>query len=264
MSQQKPLARPITEEAAAPIYVTTEDDLSPMRGVRPDFLAGVNRVPAVRGRWYCPHCKMIFLRRKPCVAHMGLRPDHPASCRVLINADNLRRMKNNPRFVVVELTQAEHDQAVSFAEKRLKRAWELHRKGKNKQPTRKLWEHNVRGVLGEYAYCKWKQLPLSLIDHYEDDLRAATGGIKPADFDNIEVRAKQKAGYYLLIQEDDPIERIYVLASADPGDLVVIFCGWVLGPIAKQNEFWRTLPDNDDRPCYCYHERLLEPMSRLP
>jgi hypothetical protein len=91
MSQQKPIARPVTEEAAAPIYRTLEDDYSGPRGVRADFRELVKGVAAIRGRWQCPHCKQLFMRRKPSASHMGLRADHPTSCRVLIAIDERRR-----------------------------------------------------------------------------------------------------------------------------------------------------------------------------
>jgi hypothetical protein len=55
-----------------PEYIATEDDFSGRHGdVREDFRAAVAGVPAVRGFWCCPLCKMQFSRRKPCVAHIS-------------------------------------------------------------------------------------------------------------------------------------------------------------------------------------------------
>lgn len=77
-----------------PMYLTIEDDYSGAHGaeLRPDFAELSRNVPAVRGRWKCPHCKMLFFRRKPCENHMGLTADKKVTCRILIDADDARRV----------------------------------------------------------------------------------------------------------------------------------------------------------------------------
>jgi hypothetical protein len=54
---------------------------------------GLDKTGAAICHWECPHCRMVFRRRKPCVSHMGGVPNKPASCSVLAAQDEQRRAK---------------------------------------------------------------------------------------------------------------------------------------------------------------------------
>jgi hypothetical protein len=165
--------------------------------------------------------------------------------------------------VEIQLTEAEYQEAMACAAKRLARAAEFHRVGKNKQPLRQQVMHGQIGCLGERTYCKWRDFPLSALDFYPDDLRKASGGIKPADFGLVDVKAKQKHGRFLPILEHDPRHYMYVLASANVGDRFVTLCGWTHGVVAMRSEFWGD-PFGTDRTCYWFPQEKLLPMWSLP
>lgn len=155
--------------------------------------------------------------------------------------------------VFITLTMAQYGEGIRCGDKRYARALEKHRKGKNKQPLHQTLFDNQIGCLGERAVLVWKNLPLSLMDFYPDDLREESG-IKPADFGLIDVKAKQKTGKYMLLQPDDPDHYYYLLTSVNLDDLVVIIHGWVLGSEAKQKARWGDFC-HTGRPCFCYPVR---------
>lgn len=47
----------------------------------------------VSARYECPYCGQRFVRRLPCVGHMGGIANRPSSCRVLFAQDCARRIK---------------------------------------------------------------------------------------------------------------------------------------------------------------------------
>lgn len=163
----------------------------------------------------------------------------------------------------VPLVTREYDEAMMSSAKRRARAIELCRKGKNKQAAQYLERDNRIGCLGERAYLVRYRLPFSMMDYYPFDLRARTGGRKPADFGNHDVKTKQHYGSHLLVQKDDPPEYVYVLASAAIGDRVVELCGWQRGEVLMHPDYYGD-KKNTGRPCYWYPMDLLEPMSTLP
>lgn len=165
--------------------------------------------------------------------------------------------------MLIDLTQQEYDEAMACALKRFLRVKQFGRKGQNQQEASKYLRDHQLGCLGERAFCKWKNLPLSAMDFYPDDLRAETHGEKPADFGRVDVKAKQKSGAFMLVQGKDPIGNIYVLASCDIGDLVVEFCGWEEGSVVKDEQYWGD-PKVTERPCYWFPKELLQPMDMLP
>jgi len=57
----------------------------------PVHVAGVAADGSNTSRWMCPHCKHPFFRRKPCLMHMGMVMNVPASCSVLTREDERRR-----------------------------------------------------------------------------------------------------------------------------------------------------------------------------
>jgi hypothetical protein len=60
--------------------------------VRPEHVfLGNDATGAAMTQWRCPHCKVLFERRKPCEGHMGMIMNKPAGCRVLKNLDEARR-----------------------------------------------------------------------------------------------------------------------------------------------------------------------------
>lgn len=62
-------------------------------GVQPIHIAlELDPAKPARSRWECPHCHWRFHRRKPCADHMGLTMNKKVTCRVLIAADDHRRM----------------------------------------------------------------------------------------------------------------------------------------------------------------------------
>lgn len=265
MSQQKPLQYVVKD--LQPEYITVEDDTSgphgfsddPRFALRQDFIDKVKGVPAVRGWWRCPYCMMDFPARRSCEKHMGLVANSPAYCGVLLDEDEERRSQGR---VTIKLTRQEYKEAMQCAAKRTARAKTFHRTGQNKQPVSKKALHDKSGCLGERAYCKWKGLPLSAMDHYARDLRAETHGQKPADFGRVDVKAKQKKGRFMLVQLNDPVEHIYVLASCDIGDHVVDLCGWEEGRVVMDEKHWGD-PRHTERPCYWFPEELLRPMHEL-
>jgi hypothetical protein len=121
VSQDKPLQYVIKD--LEPEYITSEDDYSGPHGNQPvgsqfalrlDFIEKVSGTPAVRGWWRCPYCHMEFARSKACKMHMGLVPNSPAYCRVLLAEEEARHMERNPFY---ELTDEEKKwvQAAAFA-----------------------------------------------------------------------------------------------------------------------------------------------------
>ena len=52
---------------------------------------GVDKTGADRTRYECPLCHGRGPRYKPIAQHMGLRADKPATCKVLLAEDKVRR-----------------------------------------------------------------------------------------------------------------------------------------------------------------------------
>jgi hypothetical protein len=268
MSQQKPL--PYVVKDLQPEYITVEDDVSgphgfsddPKFALRADFIEKVKGVPAVRGWWRCPYCKMEFDRRKPCEKHMGLVPNLPAFCRVLINEDEVRRSRG--RIITVELTEQEYEEAIAIGLKRMKCGIELNRKQESGIPAQEREMDDLLGALGERAYAKWRGLPVESIAFYPADLRAHTRGEKPSDFGPVDVKAKQKGGTYMLVLENANIKHIFVLASAKVGDYFVNLCGWEQGKVVmNRQKYWGQRRNTGRPPAYWFPETLLRPMSTL-
>jgi hypothetical protein len=61
-------------------------------GIEPiHIFVGNDSTGAAMTRWQCPHCKLVFYRRKPATKHMGLIMNIPAGCPVLVAQDDERR-----------------------------------------------------------------------------------------------------------------------------------------------------------------------------
>ena len=61
-------------------------------GIEPiHVFVGNDPTGAAMTRWQCPHCKLLFHRRKPATKHMGLVMNIPAGCSVLMAQDAERR-----------------------------------------------------------------------------------------------------------------------------------------------------------------------------
>lgn len=57
---------------------------------------GNDSTGAARCCYECPYCHWQFHRRKPCASHLGMFPNDPASCPVLLAEDERRRQKEFP------------------------------------------------------------------------------------------------------------------------------------------------------------------------
>lgn len=264
MSQQKPLQYVVKD--AEPVYVATDDDFSGPHGtsddprfqLRADFIEKTKGVPAARGKWHCAYCWMEFSAKKSCQKHMGLVPNMPAYCRVLLELDEARR----GRFLIVTLTLAEYLEAMAEADRRMDIDDEFAGEGENPAPPEVRRRDMKIGCLCERAYFKWKGLPWALACRTLSELRR--GSRRPADYGDHEVRGMQKGGHMLLVQQGQPIEYVYICASAALEDLVVTFHGWANGVDVKQEKYLADHFGKGRKPCYGVHMSKLQPMRTLP
>jgi hypothetical protein len=164
MSQQKPL--PYVVKDSQPEYITVEDDYSgphgfsddPKFALRADFIEKVKGVPAVRGWWRCPYCKMEFNRRKSCEKHMGLVPNLPAYCRVLLDDDEARRSRANTASTCVQLllTVPTWRSALQMAELHLSRKKKYARTHLRQHSRARKYDEEIRtatdGLVTELAF----------------------------------------------------------------------------------------------------------------
>lgn len=272
----------------------------PRFALRRDFIEKTKGVPAMRGRWECPNCGLQFMRRKPCVKHIercDMGPERArhkykchqlldraktdAECSEKINAFEAQGIHaqcvwengaweiwemQDIGFFTVSLTIEQYIEAMQAAEKRTARGVELNRKGHNQQDPKKKAEDDKIGSLGERANLLRLGLPFSIMDHYEDDLRAESGGEKPADYGDHEVKTMRKGGNHLILTEHDRNKNanVFILAQAALCDLDVDFLGWAHRDEVFRKEYFNNKLDPKRPPCYNFPKDKLHPMSTLP
>lgn len=76
---------------------------------------------------------------------------------------------------------------------------------------------------------------------------------------NIEVRSTTERGYSLIVRDNDPPNRIYVLVVGEPPTLTVV--GWMTGTDARQDRFLRD--PHSHRPAWFVPQSELTPINVL-
>lgn len=165
-------------------------------------------------------------------------------------------------FVTITLSDEEISAALSIARQRDQNAQQRGRKAVNKiaQGTAEALVANQRGAMGEAAFALWQKVQWKSA-FWDGHLR--TGSEKPADFGNTDVKTSALGSQFLLLQEHDPDDRLYVLALADVGQPHVMFVGWIEGFAGKQSEFYGD-PRNTGRACYWIPRAALHPIATYP
>jgi hypothetical protein len=113
------------------------------------------------------------------------------------------------------------------------------------------WRQNVEGLCGEVAVAK------ALNVYWEPKVNSfKTRG----DLAGFEVRTRSRHDYELLVRDQDPDDRAYVLVTGVAPNFVVR--GWMLGKDAKQAQ-WRMDHGNAGQPAYFVPQMALRPIEDL-
>lgn len=120
----------------------------------------------------------------------------------------------------------------------VKRAWFEH------------FKHELVGVIAEVGYCKWRGIyPSREIDTFHS---------VPDALDGAEIRSISSRGHCLIVRDDDPKDRPYVLVSVDR-DARCEMLGWILGKDAMRPEWIRDPGGN--RPSWFVPQEALHNME---
>jgi hypothetical protein len=221
-----------------PIYVTRKDDFTgphsagnddPRFALRADFIAKVKGMPAIRGWWQCPLCKLQFYRRKSCEKHMGLVVGLPAHCPMMIAQTAGRRARAKPGSLVI-LNQEEIAMANGEGELRdiiAKAKGYLPAYGCKPEDTPRV---NRIGAQGEMAFCKWAGI----------EWRSTEGSYQAPDFMlNLQIRTVMQPGRRLIIHDQQDIDE-WLMVLVEPTGVEGEFhiAGWMYAKDGKQPEFW--------------------------
>lgn len=232
-----------------PEYITVADDYSgphgdsrdPRFALRADFVEKVKGVPALRGWWRCPDCKMEFLRRTPCEKHMGMIAGLPAQC--LVIHGNL-----------VRLIDEEWDEAIAEA---ILRDTKSHDRGD--QPAYGCKPENTLkmmmvGTPCERAFYKW----------IDEPWRSTEGTYREPDcLDLFQIRGGQGNHYDLRAHPTDRDGLIMVLVLPTQRYRVYRIVGWQTSKFCKQQKFWSDKYEKD-RPAFWVPQNLLHSWRDLP
>lgn len=92
---------------------------------------------------------------------------------------------------------------------------------------RDAWFHHINGACGEMAFAKASNR------YWDHSLNTYMEG---GDVGELQVRTRREPDYELLIRDNDPDERVYVLVTGVPPSFTVV--GWMTAKEAKRDE-WR-------------------------
>jgi hypothetical protein len=233
-----------------PMYVTSEDDFTGPHGNQPagspfalraDFVEKVKGLPAVRGWWMCPECKMEFMRRTPCEKHMGMIAGLPAQCLVMYG--NLARLKD-PHW------DESMDEAVLRDVNAKKRGY---KPAYGCKPEDSLKMHKI-GVPCERAYYLWIDEPWVST---EGTYRA------PDCLGTFQIRGGKASHYDLRTHPTDRDDLIMVLVLPTHRYRIYRVVGWRLAKDCKQEKYWHDRYEKD-RPAYWMPQNLLHSWRDLP
>ena len=233
-----------------PEYITAEDDLSGPHGNQPagspfalraDFIEKTQGVPAMRGWYRCPECKMEFLRRKSCEKHMGLIAGLPSYC--LVMAGNLVRLS--------DLHWDEHTREAFLRDRSSKDRGDKPAYGCKPEDTLKM---HLVGTPCERAFYLWIDEPwVSTAGTYS----------APDCLGVFQIRGGSGSNYDLRTHPTDRDELIMVLVLPTARYRVYRIVGWRLAKECKQKKYWSDKYEKD-RPAYWMPQRLLNSWRDLP
>lgn len=139
--------------------------------------------------------------------------------------------RTRPVPVIVELDDAQYQQALELGQKRCDEAKKDGKQNKYGLSNAKELEVHLLGACGESAVAVAMGVPF--------DATCNTYKTRP-DIGPYEVRTRSKAEYELLVRPDDKDESIYILARCFPKGQKRSFAivGWIRGGDAKKKK-WR-------------------------
>jgi hypothetical protein len=88
------------------------------------------------------------------------------------------------------------------------------------------WQAHIEGAAGEMAFAKWRNRYWS----------GSLGDLQADDVGNVQVRTRSKHSYDLILHDDDPDDRPFVLLTGLAPRFRVR--GWIWGRDGKQQQFW--------------------------
>ena len=112
------------------------------------------------------------------------------------------------------------------------------------------WRVNIEGAIGELAYAKAmnKFWPMSV-----NTFKSIP------DVDQEEIRTRSEDYYDLLVRDDDPDDRIYVLVTGKIPNFIVR--GWMLGRDAKQTKWKKNYANRP--PAYFVPQAFLHDLNDI-
>jgi hypothetical protein len=93
MAKKSKVSRPKINPPELFLYIPCKVDGPKENEIGPILITHKNKNGVISSRYECPYCLQRFVRRSPCVGHMGGIANHPATCRVLFAQDCARRLK---------------------------------------------------------------------------------------------------------------------------------------------------------------------------
>lgn len=163
--------------------------------------------------------------------------------------------------VAVQLTVEDFDRAATVGLLR-----QSHAVTQGRQPTLVWWDlegfrprswlhqaaSHIYGAVGELVYCRaigaeWD----ATVDGYRAIPDAAGG---------IEIRARSKPPYSLIVRQSDPWREAFVLVAGLPPAMHAV--GWIDDAHARDPQWW-TDPGNRGAACWCIPSSQLWPLSDL-
>lgn len=109
----------------------------------------------------------------------------------------------------------------------------------------------ITGACGERAFCKARDI------HWDSSVN--TFHHEPDAGDRWEVRATRRANGSLIVRDNDPPDRLYVLVTGEPPHMVVR--GWMRGSEARSDAYARN--PNGYRPAWFVPQSALRRLEDL-
>jgi hypothetical protein len=151
----------------------------------------------------------------------------------------------------VDLDLNDIEKIIDIAKGRQRRAEIYNRQPKYGQPKDNISRDNILGVLGEYAYAKYFNIPYDGNGPIPDDL----------DVGDVQIRTTYYLHGKLIANPSDPENRKYVLVWGDIESFRAILIGWTTGDVIKQPQNWGEL--SKGRECYSVSQSMLNDIDTI-